>query len=133
MSHADDILSRSDEIKSRLDDILSRSDDLISCLDDIISRGNMLLNKISMSLPRFCSFMDLYRYFVCTHLYMYLEQTTQIYYSYINECSSSFFIARMVLTVPFSYGKLSLFSKARDALILYIFDDETDLYLFLLI
>ena len=47
--------------------------------------------------------------------------------NYLNECSPSLFIARTKFTVPFSYSKLSPFREARDALILYIFDDETDL------
>ena len=53
--------------------------------------------------------------------------------NYLNECSPSLFIARKKFTVPFSYSKLSPFREARDALILYIFDDETDPCMFLLI
>ena len=53
--------------------------------------------------------------------------------NYLNERSSSLFIARTKFTVPFSYSKLSPFREARDALILYVFDDETDLFMFLLI
>ena len=53
--------------------------------------------------------------------------------NYLNECSPSLFIARTKLTVPISYIKLSPFREAHDALILYIFDDETDLCMFLLI
>ena len=51
----------------------------------------------------------------------------------LNECSPSLFIARTKFTVPFSYSKLSPFREARDALILYIFDHETDVCMFLLI
>ena len=53
--------------------------------------------------------------------------------NYLSEHSPSLFIARTKFTVPFSYSKLSPFREARDALILYIFDDETDLFMFLLI
>ena len=51
----------------------------------------------------------------------------------LNECSLSLFIARTKFTVPFSYSKLSPYRKARDALILYIFDQETNVCMFLLI
>ena len=53
--------------------------------------------------------------------------------NYLNERSPSLFIARTKFTVPFSHSKLSPFHEAHDALILYIFDDETDLFMFLLI
>ena len=53
--------------------------------------------------------------------------------NYLNEHSPSLFIARTKFTVPFSYSKLSPFRETRDAHILYIFDDETDLFMFLLI
>ena len=53
--------------------------------------------------------------------------------NHLNERSPSLFIARTKFTVPFSYSKLSPFREARDALILYIFDDETELFMFLLI
>ena len=53
--------------------------------------------------------------------------------NYLNERSPSLFIARTKFTVPFSYSKLSPFREASDALILYIFIDETDLFMFLLI
>ena len=53
--------------------------------------------------------------------------------NYLNECPPSLFIARTKFTVPFSYSKLSPFRKVRDALIMYIFDDETNLCMFLLI
>ena len=68
-------------------------------------------------------FMDQCRCFVV--IYMYLQQTMQLYNSYINECSPPLFTAMMKFTVSFSCGKLSPFCEARDAFILYIFDDET--------
>ena len=67
---------------------------------------------------------------ICLHSYTCILSKR---YNYINECSPSLFIAMTKFTVPFSYSKLSPFREARDALILYIFDDETDLCLFFLI
>ena len=61
--------------------------------------------------------------FVCT--YIYFEQTMHLHNSHIKECSPLLFIARMKFIVPSSLGK-------RDALILYVFADETDLCVFLL-
>ena len=67
---------------------------------------------------------------ICLHSYACILSKR---FNYLNECSPSLFIARTKFTVPFSYSKLSPFREARDALILYIFDDETDLCMFLLI
>ena len=95
----------------------NHSDRLKSCLYDKDFQGCFRLFYGSLSL-------------ICLHSYTCILSKRC---NYLNECSPSLFIARTKFTVPFSYSKLSLFRHARDALILYIFDDETDLCMFLLI
>ena len=95
----------------------SHSDRLKSCFYDKDFKSCFRLFNGSLSL-------------ICLHSYTCILSKRC---NYLNERSPSLFIARAKFTVPFSYSKLSPFREARDALILYIFDDETDLFMFLLI
>ena len=95
----------------------NHSDRLKSCLYDKGFKSYFRLFYGSLSL-------------ICLHSYTCILSKRC---NYLNERSPSLFIARTKFTVPFSYSKLSPFREARDALIMYIFDDETDLCMFLLI
>ena len=103
--------------KKKKKKVHNHSDRLKSCLYDKGFKSCFRLFYGSLSL-------------ICLHSYTCILSKRC---NYLNERSPSLFIARTKFTVPFSYSKLSPFRKARDALILYIFDDETDLFVFLLI
>ena len=96
----------------------NHSDRLKSCLYDKDFKSYFRLFYGSLSL-------------ICLHSYTRRFLSKRC--NYLNKCSPSLFIARTKFTVPLSYSKLSPFREARDALILYIFDDETDLCMFLMI
>ena len=95
----------------------NHSDRLKSCLYDKGFKSCFRLFYGSLSL-------------ICLHSYTCILSKRC---NYLNERSPSLCNARTKFTVPFSYSKLSPFHEARDVLILYIFDDETDLFMFLLI
>ena len=103
--------------KKKKNTLHNHSDRLKSCLYDKGFKSCFRLFYGSLSL-------------ICLHSYTCILSKRC---NYLNERSPSLFIARTKFTVPFSFSKLSPFREARDALILYIFDDETDSCMFLLI
>ena len=103
--------------KTKKTTLHNHSDRLKSCLYDKDCQSCFRLFYGSLSL-------------ICLHSYTCILSKRC---NYINKCSPSLLIARTKFTVPFSLSKLSPFREARDALILYIFDDTTDVCMFLLI